>query len=256
MGNVLEDLVRGVQNFGVDAAAAVDRATRNTLEFAGSGVNASGQIIGPIAERFGTDPGQFVLNVARETRSRSIELLRRVAQRTGKLKYEFPTPQGKRTVTAVPNASAPANQVALTLVLCAIDAPGTMTEESGRMSAGLPVKERGLAGFNVYPQYPSAALRDRGFLGFDDAAVLAVVVPIIIAIAVKVLPLLISAASNAIAEATKPQVTPEQAAAQQQAEAEAAEKEKQTQTLKTVAIVSAIVLVLGGGVYLMVRRKS
>lgn len=244
--------VDAVQNLGKDAAAAVDAATKNTAALAGSGVSAAGKITGPIADMFGSDPHSFLLNVASKLKKRSRELCLRVADRTGKLSYVFSTAQGQRKVTAKPPSNADANQIALTLALAALDAPATMIEESGRMANGLPVKERGLAGFTVFPHALSGGGQERGLFGIDDAILLTIIVPIIAQIAAVVLPTLISAASNVIKQVTTPAgPSPEQQAA---AAAAAADEEKK-KSMVTIAVVAAVVLLGGAGIFVAMRKK-
>ncbi len=261
MANLLDQFTSGVTHLGSDAQAAVNKALSNTAQLAGSGVNAQGKIFGPIAEQFGHDPQAFVLNVAKATSKTAAKLLQRVADRNGKLSYTFDTPHGKRKVTAKPPTSAPANQIALTLALASMDAPATMIEEAGRMSAGLPVKERGLSGFTVFPVAMSGGraltggeggAQERGLFLVDDAAILAIVVPIIGAIAVAVLPGLIAAAGSIVQGIIAPGPSKEQ----QVAAAKDAEKQQQQQTMVTVGVVAGIVLVTGVGIFLAVRHKK
>jgi len=245
-----DDVVDGITKFGSDAQSALDQATRNTISLAGSGVNAGGKIFGPVADMFGSDPTAFVLNVAKKTRTTARQLLIRVAERTGKLSYEFPTPQGQRKVTAKPPSNASANQIALTLALCALDSPATMQEEAGRMATGLPVKPRGLSGYTVYPLGLQGS--PRGLFGIDDALILGIIVPIIAAIAAAVLPGLISAASGVIQSITGGGQDKEAEAAAAAAQAAAAEEQN---TMITVAVVAFVVL-LGGGVIFAATRKK
>ncbi len=263
--NFLEDLsklgssavrsgVDGVTHLGQDAQAVVDTATRSTQALAGSGVNSAGQVIGPAAEMFGSDPHTFILNVAGKMRATARTLCVRVAERTGKLSYTFPTAAGQRKVSAKPASNANANTIALTLALAAQDAPATMIEESGRMATGQPVKERGLSGFTFTPLSLSGASGDkeRGLFGIDDAVLLSIVVPIIAAIAVKVLPALIAAAGNIINQVTNPGPTPEA----QAAAAQAAQQADQQKTMVTVGVVVGVVVIGGIAIFAVMRKKK
>jgi len=261
VGNAIGSAVHSAQS-------AVDTATRATAALAGSGVNNKGQITGPLADAFGSDPHSFILNLARQAKSNAIALCTRVADRTGKASYSFPTTSGTRSVTARPTSSADPNQVALTLVLVAIDAPATMIEEAGRMANGLPVKPRGLMGYTHFPM--SIAGVPRGLFGIDDAALLAIVAPIIIAIATAVLPGLIGAAGNVVKAVASGQVkspgdliaaitggeTDSQKAADAAAAAAAAAAAQKQKTMITVGVIAAIVLFGGGGIYLAMRKKK
>lgn len=252
------DAVNSVVHAGQDAATALNQATRNTATLAGSGVNQSGQITGPLADMFGKDPFSFVLNVANKTRKTARELLVRTATRTQRLEYTFDTPKGKRKIAAKPPSNANANQIALTLVLASLDAPATMVEEAGRMATGQPVKDRGLMGYSVYPitlprSSPEGDESERGIFGIDDAAILAIVVPIIAAIATAVLPGLISAAGGIIKQVTGGGgPTPEQ----QAAAAAAAKADEQKKTFITVGVVGAVVLIGGVAIYMAMRKKG
>lgn len=256
------DALQSVSNFGQDAAAAVDQAVRNTATLAGSGFNGK-SITGPLADVFGSDPQAFIISVANKTRKASRELCVRVAERTQKLNYTFPTPRGQRKVTTKPPSNANPNQIALTLVLAAMDAPATMVEEAGRMANGLGVKERGLMGYTVYPiNLPRGLngidgdddhIRERGFFGLDDAALLALIVPIIGAIAAAVLPGLIAAAGSVVKAVTGGGgPTPEQQAQQ----AAAAKAEETKKTTITIAVVVVVVLVGGIAVFVATRKKG
>lgn len=246
----VEGAFDSVVHAGNDAAHAVDQATKNTLQFAGSGINSAGKVVGPVADMFGSDPLAFVMNVAKQTSKASGELLRRVAKRTGKLSYTFPTLQGDRKVAASPPTNASVAQIALTLALCALDAPATMQEEAGRMANGLPVKPRGLSGYTVFPL--SLQGSPRGIFGIDDAIVLGIITPILAAIAAAILPGLIAAASGVITALTGGnKETPEAAAA-----AAAQQKAAETQhTLITVGVVVGVLVLGGGAIYMAVRHK-
>lgn len=244
-----------VQNFGHDAQSALDQATRNTASLAGSGVNAAGQIIGPLGDKFGHDPAQFVLHATREVSGAVRGLLKRVAARTGKVSYVFPTPQGTRKVTATPGSSASANQLALTLVLAMIDSPATAVEEAGRQANGFPVKPRGLMGFTVFPHTlgGGGGDRERGLFGIDDAVLLSILLPIIAGIAVKVLPTLIQAASGVLQNVT----SGGQPSAADQAKAAAAKQQADQQnTMVIVGVVVVVVLLGGGAIFLATRKKK
>jgi hypothetical protein len=250
VGDGFQATADAVGKFGNDAASAVDQATRNSIALAGSGVSAGGKVFGPLADMFGKDPAAFVLGLAKKTSSQSRTLLRRVASRTGKLSYTFPTPSGTRKVTATPDSKADANQIALTLALCALDSPATMQEEAGRMATGLPVKPRGLTGYTVYPL--GLAGSPRGLFGIDDALILGIAVPILAAIAGTVLPTLISAASNVVQTVLGGGgPSAEEQAAAAKAKADAAKKKQMT----TIAIVAAVVLLGGGVAYVSMRKK-
>lgn len=249
---ILEDIGAGISNFGHDAQAAFDQATRNTAQFAGSGFNGS-KITGPMAELLGSDPHAFILNLARKQKAGCRQLCIRIAQRNQKSFYALP---GNRKITARPPSSANANQIALTLVLAVADSPATASEEAGRMANGLGVKPRGLEGFTVFP-IAMPRSQERGLVeGIPaptpiDAAVLAIAIPIIAAIAAAVLPGLISAATGVIEKVTTP---PGDSAEQKAARAEAAKAEQQKSTMTIVAIVGVVIL-LGGGVIYAVKHK-
>lgn len=263
MGNPLDDLANlgkgafdAVANVGNDAAEAIDRATRNTAALAGSGFNGR-EVIGPLGDKLGRDPGTFVLNLARETRATARKLCERVAERTQRLSYTVQTPKGPRKIAAKPPSKANATQIALTLVLAAMDAPAVMAEEAGRMANGLPVKERGLTGYTIYPfglnASPTDGEKQRGLFGIDDAALLAIVVPILVAIAANVLPLLISAASNVLSDLTQPKgPSPEE----QQAAQKAQEEKEQQSMMITIAVVAGVVLVGAGAIFFVIRKKK
>lgn len=256
VGKFGQDVLTGAEKFGQDAAHAVDQATRNTAQLAGSGVNAAGQITGPLGDMLGKDPQAFILNLTRKLKTDVRDLLKRVATRTGRISYEFPTIQGNRKIAASPASNADVPTLALMLALAAIDAPATMVEESGRQSAGLPVKPRGLTGYTVFPVgMSSGASGERGLFGIDDALLLAAAVPILIAIATAVLPGLISAVGtivNSVIKGDQSKATAET----QQAEAAAVAAEEKKKTTTTIAIVAAVVILGGGGLYLVLRKKK
>lgn len=257
----INNLVKGVEsditNVGHDAQAALDKATAITHQLAGSGVNHAGQVIGPLGDMFGHDPTEFALNAAKQTRHELNALLRRVAERSGRVQYTFKTPQGLRKVTATPPSNANPNQLALTMALAMIADPATMIEEAGRQAAGLPVKEKGLNGFTVFPPAMTArglGVKERGVFGVDDLAIalLPVILPIIAAIAVQVLPGLIAAAASVIQGVVDPSSTPQAKAAA----AAAQQQQQQQQTTMTVVVVAIVLLVTGTGIFFVVRHKK
>lgn len=270
INTAVQDVGNAIGSAEHSAQNAVDQATRATAALAGSGVNAKGQITGPLAESLGADPHQFILNLSRQVKAKAQALVVRVADRTGKATYTFAVPGGgaARSVSARPPSSADPTTIALTLVLAAIDAPATMVEEAGRQANGLPVKPRGLMGFTHYPM--SIAGVPRGLFGIDDAALLAIAVPIIIAIASAVLPGLIGAASNVVKAVASGAIkspgdliaaitggqTADQTAAAAAAAAAAADAENKKKTMITIGVIGAIVIFGGAGVYLAMRKKK
>lgn len=253
-----------VSHFGHDAQLAIDQATRNTAQLAGSGFNGH-EVTGALGEMFGRDPHAFILSIVGKAKSRFRKLCIRVAERTGRLDYSFPTKSGQRRVTAKPPSSASTAQIALTVALAAIDAPATMAEEAGRAAAGLDVKERGLAGFTIIPMSlphdfiaSGGGAHERGLVEGIPAptptdAVVAIAIPILIAIAIKVLPALIEGASNFIKDATAPKgPTP----AEQAAAAAAQKDEEQKSTMVTVGVVGGVILLGLVGLYFATRKKA
>lgn len=268
VNTVVHDVGNAVTSAQHSAQGAVEAATRATAQLAGSGVNAAGHITGPLADAFGSDPHQFILNLARKTKAASQRLLLRVADRTGKATYTFNTASGARSVTARPAASADANVIALTLCLAALDAPATMIEEAGRAANGLPVKPRGLMGFTHFPISTGGV--PRGLFGIDDAALLAIVVPIIAAIAAAVLPGLIGAAGNVVKAVASGSIhsvgdvlaavtggqTSDQTAAAAAAAAAAADAANKQKIMITVGVLGAVLIFGGAGIYLAMRKRK
>lgn len=193
---LLEDIERGATSFGTtvthDVDAFIHGAQKNVAVLLNSGINAQGQVTGPLGEHFGRDPMQFTLNMTKHFDKFIRQLVNRVSERTGTAEIEAPITSGKggtaRIKTRVGrNEKTP--HLALVMALQAKHHPAALIEEAGRIQQGLPVK-RGLDGDYVW--YPSMSMNGaRGFFGFDEAIAFAGAIAIIVGL-IGIAPALIS----------------------------------------------------------------
>lgn len=197
---LLEDIEKGASSFGSqvsslattvtnDAESFVRGAQNNVAALVNSGVNAAGQVTGPLADHFGKDPLSFVSNSVKFFDSFMRKLVTRMNTRTKQSSFKAATATGSSVnVSTSLTTKDPSARVALVVALYAIHFPAQLLEEAGREQQGLPVG-RGLDGpYTWYPQYLPA----RGFFGIDEAAAAAAAIAIIVAIAPAIITGLIS----------------------------------------------------------------
>lgn len=141
-----------------------------------------------LAVVYGSDPGMFVVNVVKQSKSVWATLARRVSDRGGIKNWK--APGGNVTINLAPSDDASVNEIALAVVGNALKFPLDFADEGARMALNQP---RGLAGDVRFYQ------QTRKFRSSVDpatitavAGLLAVCVPVIIAIANVALPIVLS----------------------------------------------------------------
>jgi hypothetical protein len=190
IGQSASSFVASVTN---DAEAFVSGAQNNVAQLLNSGVNSQGRVTGPLAEQFGSDPMEFMLNATRHFSSFLRGTCDRVAERSGQAAFAVPAPRGGGTMQVPTRVRRddPTAKLALVVALNATERPAVLLEEVGRQQQGLPVK-RGLdGGSGGYVWFPPT-MPARGLFGIDDAVLIGSVIAIIVAIAPALIAALIS----------------------------------------------------------------
>jgi hypothetical protein len=173
-------------------------------------------VSGPMGELFGRDPQQFVINLVKSEHAKMVVLTKRMAERTGFKVWTTGKVAGKRFSSKMVSSRSDAPvQTALILCLWAVRYPGILKEEAARMAAGMPVgaASADAAPFSLPPTWGQAEAGEPVTL----MAILTIAIPILVAVAPIVLPLLIDTVGGVVKEgadalknATKP---PEEEAA-------------------------------------------